>query len=95
MDELKFEWDENKNLLNQKKHGISFEAAAFVFNDEHYVEMYDECHSIYEDRYLAIGMVGDMLCVTFTERREKIRIISARLATKREVEIYYDQNLCS
>lgn len=95
MDELKFEWDENKNLLNQKKHGVDFETAAFVFNDEYHVEMYDARHSIDEDRYIAIGRVGNMLYVIFTRRREKIRLISARLATKREVEVYYDQNLCS
>ena len=95
MDELKFEWDENKNLLNQRKHGVDFETAAFVFEDEYHVEMYDSRHSIEEDRYIAIGKVGDFLYVVFTRRREKIRLISARVATKREVEIYYDQNLHS
>ena len=66
-----FEWDEEKNILNQRKHGISFETAAYVFADENYIEMYDFEHSISEDRYIAIGRVGDVLFVVFTERKEK------------------------
>ena len=79
---LKFEWDEEKDLINLKKHGISFETAAYVFQDEYYIEMYDFEHSIEEDRYIAIGMVG-----------EAIRLISARIATERERRLYYDQNI--
>lgn len=90
---LSFEWDEEKNLRNQKKHGISFETAAYVFQDEHYIEMYDFEHSIDEDRYIAIGRVGDLLFVVFTERGKTIRLISARLATENERRLYYDQNL--
>ena len=45
-----------------------------------------------EDRYIAIGMVGDLLLVVFTERGENIRLISARLATESERRLYYDQN---
>ena len=89
MDELKFEWDENKNLLNQKKHGISFDLAMGVFADRNHLELYDDFHSDEEDRYLAIGMVDNVLCVVFTERGEYLRIISARLATKEERNIYY------
>lgn len=48
--DLIFEWDEEKNLINQRKHGISFETAAYVFEDENYIEMYDFEHSIDEDR---------------------------------------------
>ena len=88
-----FEWDEEKNLLNQRKHGISFETAAYVFVDESYIEMYDFEHSISEDRYIAIGRVGDVLFVVFTERKEKIRLISARLATEAERRLYYDQDI--
>lgn len=90
--DLKFEWDEEKNLINQKKHGISFETAAYVFQDKHYIEMYDFEHSTNEDRYIAIGMVGNLLFVVFTERGENIRLISARLATEEERRLYYDQN---
>lgn len=90
---LRFEWDEEKNQINQKKHKISFETAAYVFEDENYIEMYDFEHSIEEDRYIAIGCVGDVLFVVFTERKENIRLISARLATEAERRLYYDQNI--
>ena len=66
--ELKFEWDEEKDWINRQKHGISFETASYVFRDEYYIEMYDFEHSMEEDRYIAIGMVGDLLFVVFTER---------------------------
>ena len=92
---MKFEWDERKNHINQEKHGISFEVAAYVFQDEHYIEMYDFEHSSAdEDRYIAIGRVGRILFVVFTERKEYIRLISARLATEAERRLYYDQNIC-
>ncbi len=90
--ELKFEWDEEKDRANQRKHGISFETAAYVFQDPYYIEMYDFEHSTQEDRYIAIGKVGDLLFVVFTERGEVIRLISARVATQRERRLYYDQN---
>ena len=61
-----------KNLLNKRKHGISFETAAYVFEDENYIEMYDFEHSIDEDRYIAIGCVGNVLFVVFTERKYQV-----------------------
>ncbi len=90
---MRFEWDEEKNAINKKKHGISFETAAYVFRDENYIEMYDFEHSTEEDRYIAIGRVGEVLFVVFTERKENIRLISARLATDAERRLYYDQNI--
>lgn len=57
------------------------------------IEMFDFEHSVDEDRYIAIGKVGDVLFVVFTERKETIRLISARLATNAERELYYDQNI--
>ena len=90
---LSFEWDETKNEINKKKHKISFETAVHVFDDPDYIEMYDFEHSKDEERFIAIGRVGDILFVVFVERGEKIRIISARLATDIEKEIYYDQNI--
>lgn len=90
---MKFEWDEEKNEYNKKKHSISFELAALVFDDPFYVEMYDFEHSVEEDRYIAIGKVGEVLFVVFTERKERIRLISARVATPLEKELYYDQNI--
>lgn len=86
---LKFEWDEDKERINRQKHGISFETAALVFEDEDRLEVFDEGHSIDEDRYITIGMAGDVLFVVYTERREAIRLISARLATARERSLYY------
>ena len=90
---MTFEWDEDKNTLNKQKHRISFETAAYVFQDPQYIEMYDFEHSADEDRFIAIGKVGDILFVVFTERRENIRLISARLATEAERRLYYDQNI--
>lgn len=86
---LKFEWDEDKARINRQKHGISFETAALVFEDEDRVEIFDEDHSIDEDRYITIGMAGEVLFVVYTERKEAIRLISARLANARERSLYY------
>lgn len=90
---MTFEWDENKNIINKQKHKISFETAAYVFEDPQYIEIYDFEHSDGEERYIAIGKVGDVLFVVFTERGESIRLISARLATEVERSLYYDQNI--
>lgn len=90
---MKFEWDEDKNTKNKIKHKISFETAALVFNDPNYIEMFDFEHSIDEDRFIAIGKVGEVLFVVFTERKNAIRLISARLATNSERSLYYDQNI--
>lgn len=88
-----FEWDEDKNQINIAKHKISFETALHVFDDPDYIEMYDFDHSVDEDRYIAIGKVGSVLFVVFTERRDRIRLISARLATAKEKRLYYDQDI--
>ncbi len=90
---MKFEWDEEKNIINKKKHNISFETAAHVFDDPECIEMYDFEHSTNEDRYIALGVVGDVLFVVYTERKEAIRLISARLATNTERRLYYDQDI--
>ena len=81
---MEFEWDEEKNRANIRKHdGISFEMAVRVFLDENRIEKYDARHSIDEDRYNVIGMVENLLFVVYTERNDDaIRIISARKATK-------------
>ncbi len=90
---LQFEWDDEKNRLNYTKLGINFETACLVFNDEHRIEIYDTEHSVLEDRYNTIGLVGDVLFVVYTERKDHIRLISARMADKKERSIYYDQNI--
>ena len=90
---ITFEWDEAKNLQNISKHGISFEVAKHIFEDENRIEIYDMQHSIDEDRYNTIGIVGDVIFVVYTERKKNIRLISARMATERERRIYYDSQI--
>ena len=88
-----FEWDEEKNRANVKKHGIDFETAAHVFKDKNRIEYYDIEHSAFEDRYITIGEIDEVLIVilvVYTERSDAIRIISARKATKQERRAYYD-----
>ena len=82
--DLKFEWDSEKAEINFKKHKVHFEDAALVFFDEHKLDDYDELHSDDEDRNKIVGKVGKVLVVIYTERTEKYRIISARLANKKE-----------
>lgn len=85
---MQFEWDDEKEQINIKKHGIDFETAALIFDDENRLEIYDEAHSEYEDRY--INGVAVIAMVVYTERGEAIRLISAREATKKERRMYYD-----
>ena len=87
---IKFVWDEEKAKANMIKHGVTFEIAARVFFDENRIEYYDEIHSKDEDRYYTIGMAGNILFVVYTERKDAVRLISARLATKSEEVEYYD-----
>ena len=86
-----FEWDDQKYDINKKKHDVSFELAAEVFFDENRIDDYDELHSDDEDRNKIIGLVEKVLVVIYTERGEKIRLISARLANKKERDKYYGQ----
>ena len=85
------EWDDNKNRINIRKHGISFETAALVFADEDRIEYYDQLHSIDEDRYIVLGCVQGILYVVYTMREDAARIFSARLATPVERRIYYGE----
>ncbi|MBQ6341518.1 MAG: BrnT family toxin [Anaerolineaceae bacterium] len=91
IDETLVEWDDNKNRINIRKHGISFETAALVFADEERIEYYDKLHSLDEDRYIVLGCVQGILYVVYTMRDEAARIISARMATSRERKIYYGE----
>ena len=85
---MNFEWDPEKDRINQKTHGISFSAAKFVFNDEERWERHDSSHSEKEDRWQTIGLVDKVLFVVYTEQREAIRIISARMADENERRVY-------
>ncbi len=89
MDDMHFEWDYQKEIVNIRKHGIDFQTAALVFRDPNRIEFYDEAHSEEEDRYNTIGMAHNVLFVVYTERREYTRIISARIATNYERGLYY------
>ena len=85
-----FEWDESKAHSNEKKHRVTFEEAASVFSDPHAAIFEDEAHSDEEQREIIIGHSAKkrLLLVSFTERSEAIRIISARRATQRERRDY-------
>ena len=85
---MKIEWDTNKNDVNVKKHHISFETAARVFLDENRLDYYDIVHSMNQDRYITIGLVEEVIVVVYTLLKTRIRIISARLATSKERELY-------
>lgn len=89
--EYLIEWDDAKNEKNFRKHKIYFEDAARVFLDEHRIDYFDELHSDEEERWKVIGLVDKVLAVIYTERREKLRLISARYAGKKEEEEYYGQ----
>ena len=89
--DLIVEWDDSKDELNWKKHKIYFEDAARIFLDEYRIEYFDELHSDNEERWKVIGLVMNVLVVIYTERGEKLRIISARKAEKEEQEEYYGQ----
>lgn len=84
------EWDDRKNEINKRKHGISFETAAHVFEDINRIEYFDEAHSADEDRFIVLGLVHKVLFVVYTDRGDATRIISARKATEAETEVYYD-----
>ena len=83
---MTFEWDDNKNILNKKKHGVSFEMAVRVFLDDNRIEKIDIEHStLEEERINIIGRVSGMLIlfVVATDRNGNMRIISARKAPAR------------
>lgn len=73
-----FEWEESKNKINQKKHGVAFEFAQFAFSDAKRIIARDLEHSEDEKRYYCFGKAGNgILTVRFTYRNNRIRIIGA------------------
>lgn len=94
MDILKFEWDENKNEINKKKHKISFEEAKTVFYDEEALLIVDPEHSQEEERFIILGLSKKanllVVCHCYRASETVIRIISARKATKNETKQYYE-----
>lgn len=85
-----FEWDENKEKSNFRKHGISFSEGESVFYDSNSLTMPDPDHSIEEQRFIDIGTSNKnrILVVVYTEREDRIRIISVRKATNAERKKY-------
>ncbi|MBN1316676.1 MAG: BrnT family toxin [Anaerolineales bacterium] len=89
----RFEWDQIKANLNLQKHQVSFEEARTVFDDPLFITFLDIEHSLDEERYITIGFSqrNRLLLVAHTERKETIRIISAREAMKNERR-YYEES---
>lgn len=87
---MQFEWNNEKAASNLAKHGVSFEEAKTVFDDPLYVDFYDPDHSEDEERYLIVGHSnqGKLLIVSYTEKKDSIRLISAREVTRTEREAY-------
>ena len=93
MSYIRFEWDENKNRANIKKHQISFDEAKTVFYDENARLISDPGHSNNEDRFILLGLSHNakilVVVHAYKEQDELIRIISARKATKNENQYYF------
>ncbi len=87
---MEFEWDEEKAAANLAKHGVSFEEAKTVLVDPLSVDFYDPDHTLDEHRYLIIGESQQrrLLIVSYTERDDLVRLISAREVTGSERETY-------
>lgn len=94
MEHIKFEWDDNKNEINQKKHKISFEEAKTVFYDAEALVIDDPEHSEEEDRFIILGLSKKtnllVVCHCYRESDSVIRIISARKATATETRYYHE-----
>ena len=90
----KFEWDQAKADTNAEKHGVGFDEAQTVFLDELAIVQPDPDHSVREERLLILGTSNHrrLLVVSFTERGHRIRIISARKATRTERKQYEEKD---
>jgi uncharacterized DUF497 family protein len=90
---MRFEWDPAKDKANQDKHGLSFdEAAELLKSGVDYVEIYEREHSGEEDRFIAVGPIRrGVVVVVYVESQDDVfRIVSARLATKRESQRFQE-----
>ena len=95
MNDIKFDWDKSKALLNKRKHGVSFEEAVTIFYDEDALESHDPDHSEDEDRFIILGLSSKVRTLVVShcvrELGSVIRIISARKATKLEAHKYWEE----
>jgi uncharacterized DUF497 family protein len=91
---VEFEWDSDKATANAEKHGVTFAEAMTVFGDPLSVTGYDPDHSEEEDRYITMGLSADgrLLIVSHADRENRLRIISARIASRIERKDYEDGN---
>ena len=89
---LEFEWYSEKERLIAEKHGLDMETIKRIFDDPFRIVQYDITHSGLEDRWQILGKFKDVIFTVYTERKEKIRIITARKATPQERRIYYGKN---
>ncbi len=93
MENIHFDWDNKKAKSNVKKHGVSFEEAQTVFFDDMAVQFWDESYSRKEERFLMLGLSNKLRILLvvhcFRGSDSTIRIISARKATKKEMNEYY------
>lgn len=87
---MQFEWDKTKAEINLKRHGVSFAESETVWDDYFYVGLFDDEHSVEENRFLIIGesVQNRLLIVSYTERENSVRIISARELTLKETRDY-------
>jgi uncharacterized DUF497 family protein len=92
--EPSFEWDPDKASKNVEKHHVSFDEAANVFDDPMFITLIDDEYSTDEERYITIGLSsrGRLLMLAHADRKDHIRIISARRATKNEGQFYAEAN---
>jgi uncharacterized DUF497 family protein len=93
---MRFEWDERKNKANQKKHGLGFEEATFVFRDKRIISVLDDRYDYGEERWVSTGSLSEEVVVVVAhtvkedgDGEEIIRIISARKATRQERRRYH------
>jgi uncharacterized DUF497 family protein len=90
---LEFEWDDSKAAENVRNHGVSFAQATLAFGDPLAVEWIDLREACGEERIILLGLADtQILSVVYAERAERIRIISARRATRNEQDYYYREN---
>lgn len=87
---MHFEWDTKKAIVNKRKHGVTFEEASSALRDPFSATAHDPDHSENEIRFVTFGVSsqGRLLTVSHTDRDNAVRIISARLATNIERQIY-------
>ena len=90
---MEFEWDDAKAVANLRDHGVNFAQAAAACADPFAVEWIDDREAYGEERVILLGMKdGQVLVVVYAQRNARIRIISARRATKHEQDVYFRQN---